>query len=87
MRDRTVPGGNVEHRRDLRVVEADEIAQRDRGAVLGRESRQRGVDVELVGDGVVDRGPASRGSGTMSTGDGRRARRRASSSAAFVATR
>ena len=81
-------GRDVQHGRDLRVVEAGEVAERDGGPVFGRERGERGVDVEGVGDPRV-RGSASvdAGSGRSSTGVGRRFRRRASSSAAFVATR
>ena len=89
MRDRTVPGRDVEHSRDLGVVEADEIAQRDRGAVLGREMRRarrrRRADRRrrrrAAGPRVARLGQRSR------PAPGAERRRRASSSAAFVATR
>ena len=47
---------DVEYRGDLGVVEAYEIAQRDRSSVVGRQTAERGIDVELTGDGVVERG-------------------------------
>lgn len=47
-------GRNIEDRRDLRVVETDEIPKGDRGAVLRREPRERGVDVELIGHRFVE---------------------------------
>ena len=46
---------DAEHLADLGVIEAYEIPQRDRGAVIRRELRHGGIDVELVGDEVVDR--------------------------------
>ena len=72
-------------------------SRRSRGR-RGRAARRRRGDRARVGSGRRRRragrrrdrrstGRTPRGSGTMSTGEGRRARRRASSSAAFVATR
>ena len=37
IRERTVPGRDAEHLGDLGVVHADEVAERDRGAVLGAQ--------------------------------------------------
>src|SRR5689334_20643703 len=45
---------DLEHGRDLGVVEADQVAERHRGALLGREDREGGVDVDAVRYGVVD---------------------------------
>ena len=46
---------------DLRVIEADEVPQGDGGAVIWRELTHGGVDVELIGNEVVDRlTPAAR---------------------------
>ena len=41
---------DAQHLADLGVVHADEVAERDRGPVFGRQVRERGLDVEAVGD-------------------------------------
>lgn len=56
-------GRNAEYFADLGVVEAHEITERDRGAVIGRELGEGGVDVELAGDEIVDRGAGAAGLG------------------------
>ena len=59
---------------DLGVVEPDEIAEGDRGAMLRRQAAEGGVDVELIGDGVVEGRSVDRArSGSVSAGAGRRA--------------
>jgi len=63
-------GRNAEHFADLGVVEAHEITERDRGAVIGRELGEGGVDVELVGDEIVD--GRARPAGLGDDVDGRR---------------
>ena len=75
MRERTVPGGSLEHLGDLRVVEVAQVAQHDRDPEVGRDVAQRGVDVEPVADlGVERRAPAPDGSTVeRSIGSGRRA--------------
>ena len=51
------PGWDVEDAGDLRVVEPDQISERDRGAMARGQARERGVDVDLVGDGVFEARP------------------------------
>jgi hypothetical protein len=63
-------GRNAEYFADLGVVEAHEVTERDGGAVIGRELGEGGVDVELVGDEVVDGG--TRPAGLGDDIDGRR---------------
>ena len=66
-------GRNAEHVGDLGVVHADEIAQRDRGAVVGTQAGERGVDVESIGDRglrAAVRPSAPRVSGRISDGQG-----------------
>ena len=81
-------GRDAEHgRRSRRSRGRRGRAARPRRGILG-ELRQRGVDVEHVGDAFVGRGlDGTAISGSESVGVGPARRRRASSSAAFVATR
>ena len=89
MRERTVPGGMSSTLGDLRVVEADEIAQRDRGAVAratgcasaASMSSWSATASSSAGPRVARLGQRSRPAPAGAT------RRRASSSAALVATR
>ena len=79
---------DAQHLTDVGVIHPDEVSERDRGAVLGRQVRERSLDVEPVRDpGFGCRPVGSGGFGEMFDGTGRRPRRRDSSSAAFVATR
>ena len=82
-------GRDAQNLADLGVIHADEVAERDRGAVFGRESCDRVLDVEPVGDDASTGWFHCRRFGRQAVVHGRRTApaRRASSSAAFVATR